>query len=513
MKLLNGLKQIVCFPIQNDNRAIGLIKNYRDEINELKTMKGEGGVKYEQKITNLEKRLVNENMNKLSFIAERKAVLTQLKELKEKYNEMVRQKAEVQQLLLKAEEEKLALSQSVMQLQIDNAKLEESLHLVQIDKHAEDLDEVGSADKLRNEYSAAKKTVKSLKDKLALALNEKRDIETEFMSLKKNYIDKCKELEAEKTEVDELKLQLVKSGGRQRGYNAEHGAKVKNDIIKEMELEKLKKQLEETLQDLNKARNDRAHMELYVTKLKLQIEGRNLQSDSPSSGRVEELLEWKTRCKRVEREIEELNIDLKNLAEEKVRLEETNKLLMKDLDTTKRVYREELKKTGGRNIENLLVRSLSDGEEQLKKLIQDLTINYIKQRQVSLQLKKRVVQLKNICEDLMPKGSMRLSILDEEEPAVDINEANTFLLEFNEYENLKKGYEQLKEENEILKSKLSESKVLSGDEAVQQKILQEVKALKRGKYEATNEEYERIKREHVGLLEENRRLKIIVRLI
>ena len=38
MKLLNGLKQIVCFPIQNDNRAIGLLKNYRDEINDLKSL-------------------------------------------------------------------------------------------------------------------------------------------------------------------------------------------------------------------------------------------------------------------------------------------------------------------------------------------------------------------------------------------------------------------------------------------------------------------------------------------
>eukprot|EP00826_Nyctotherus_ovalis_P046207 TRINITY_DN5197_c0_g2_i1.p1 TRINITY_DN5197_c0_g2~~TRINITY_DN5197_c0_g2_i1.p1 ORF type:complete len:214 (-),score=65.18 TRINITY_DN5197_c0_g2_i1:101-742(-) len=38
MKLLNGMKQVVCFPIQNDNRAIGLLKNYRDEICDLKSL-------------------------------------------------------------------------------------------------------------------------------------------------------------------------------------------------------------------------------------------------------------------------------------------------------------------------------------------------------------------------------------------------------------------------------------------------------------------------------------------
>jgi len=478
-------------------------------------MKGEGGQagKYEQKIINLEKRLVNENMNKLSFIGERKAILTQLKELKDKYNEVVRQKAEAQETLLRAEEEKLALSQSVIQLQIDNAKLQESLHLLQVDKRAEDLDEVESKDQLINEYTAAKKTIKSLKDKLTLALNEKRDIETEFMSLKKNYIEKCKELETEKTEVDELKLQLLKSDGRQRGYNKEYEAKLKNDTKREMELEKLKKQLEETVKDLNKARNDRAHMELYITKLKLQIEGKSLQSDLPENGRVEELLEWKARCKRVEREIEELNFDLKDLAEEKVRLEEINKMLIKDLENTKKAYREELKKMGGRDAESLLVKSLGDGEEQLKKLIQNLTMSYIKQRQVSLQLKKRAAQLKSICEDLMPKGSMRLSILDEEEPSIDMSEGNTFLLNFNEYENLQRGYAKLKEENEILRSKLSGSKVLSNDEVVQQKILEELKALKKAKHGISNEEHERVKREHVGLLEENRKLKIIVRLI
>eukprot|EP00826_Nyctotherus_ovalis_P060442 TRINITY_DN8481_c0_g2_i3.p1 TRINITY_DN8481_c0_g2~~TRINITY_DN8481_c0_g2_i3.p1 ORF type:complete len:359 (+),score=117.17 TRINITY_DN8481_c0_g2_i3:74-1150(+) len=347
-----------------------------------------------------------------------------------------------------------------------------------------------------------------LKNKLALALNEKRDIETEFMSLKKNYIEKCKELEDEKSEVDKLKLQIIKGDTQLHGSNAEYGAKVKSDTVIEMELEKAKKQLEEVRSDLNKARNDKANMELYTTKLKLEIENKGLQSGFVGNGRVEELLEWKTRCKRLERDIEELNLDMKDVGGEKERLEETNGLLAKELESVKKAYRRDLSNAAGAKAEELLVKSLADGEQQLRKLIQNLSVKYANQRKICLFLRKRSAQLKNICEDLIPKGGIRLSILDEEEPSIDIDDGNTFLVQFREYDNLRKGYEQLKLENQVLKARSEEYK--APDEVVQQRILEELQALRAKSSLPTAEDYEKLKRERISLLEETRRLKIIV---
>eukprot|EP00826_Nyctotherus_ovalis_P060443 TRINITY_DN8481_c0_g2_i4.p1 TRINITY_DN8481_c0_g2~~TRINITY_DN8481_c0_g2_i4.p1 ORF type:complete len:385 (+),score=122.55 TRINITY_DN8481_c0_g2_i4:210-1364(+) len=379
---------------------------------------------------------------------------------------------------------------------------------MQIDKHIEGLDEAANADKLKGEYEAGKKSISVLKNKLALALNEKRDIETEFMSLKKNYIEKCKELEDEKSEVDKLKLQIIKGDTQLHGSNAEYGAKVKSDTVIEMELEKAKKQLEEVRSDLNKARNDKANMELYTTKLKLEIENKGLQSGFVGNGRVEELLEWKTRCKRLERDIEELNLDMKDVGGEKERLEETNGLLAKELESVKKAYRRDLSNAAGAKAEELLVKSLADGEQQLRKLIQNLSVKYANQRKICLFLRKRSAQLKNICEDLIPKGGIRLSILDEEEPSIDIDDGNTFLVQFREYDNLRKGYEQLKLENQVLKARSEEYK--APDEVVQQRILEELQALRAKSSLPTAEDYEKLKRERISLLEETRRLKIIV---
>jgi len=38
MKLLNAIQKIICYPIQNDNRSMGLLKKYREEINNLRSL-------------------------------------------------------------------------------------------------------------------------------------------------------------------------------------------------------------------------------------------------------------------------------------------------------------------------------------------------------------------------------------------------------------------------------------------------------------------------------------------
>ena len=461
---------------------------------------------------NLEKRLVNENMNKLSFVGERKTMIMQLKDLKDKYNEELKQKGDYQAMLLRSEEEKLALSQSVIQLQIENAKLQEQFHLSEINKNAENSEEAINIDKIGREYENAKKNIHSLENKLEVVLHDKRDLESEFMSLKKNFIEKCNELESVNNELDRVKLQLIKGTNRMGNLNNDYASKIKNNTKMELENDRLKEELEEVRKDLNRARNDKANMELYVTKLKLQIENSKFQENTDKND-SEEILEWRTRCKRFEKDIIGLKIEVQNLIEERGDFDLQNKTLKKEVNEIKKAYRDKLVMAGAK-IDDLLIKSMLDGESQLKKLIEDLSVKYLNIRKACVYLRKRSEQLKNLCEDLIPKGSERMDILDEREPQYDSEiEADTFLMKFIEFDNLRKSYEQVKIENEVLKSKLGQGDMdrVSNDELVQQKILEELKALRGGRSSGIpNEEFERIKREKMNLLEENRRLKMIV---
>eukprot|EP01022_Parablepharisma_sp_SALTPOND_P008815 TRINITY_DN136_c0_g6_i1.p4 TRINITY_DN136_c0_g6~~TRINITY_DN136_c0_g6_i1.p4 ORF type:complete len:619 (+),score=132.25 TRINITY_DN136_c0_g6_i1:11833-13689(+) len=490
-------------------------------------LKGEGGraIQYEKRIAELEKRLVGENMNQLSFVQEKKAIFGQFQELKEKYNEVLRQKGQAQSQLLKAEEEKLALSQSVVELQIENAKLQEQLHSTQIDQNAENMEERWDTTNLLEDRENAKKEIESLKDKLKMALEDNREIEAEFMTLKKNFLEKAQELESEKSKVEELNIRLLKGYDSEtilKKKGPEHESQIKYTAKLEMDVANLKKKLETVTKDLDKARNDRAKMELSMAKMKLEFDSRVLHGEpTTKTDSSKELLEIKAKCKRLERELEESKDDLQDIIEQNTALETNNKIIEEELEEYTTNYREKLVDLAGERAENELINSLTEGEKRLKNKLKETTAKLAETRRKCAFFRKKATQLKGLCEDLLPKGKARPSILDEKEPLEECEEDSAAVSSRNssDLENLRKGYEKLRVENEALKAKLEQVEENKGNGKqgmVQRRILEELKALKEGGVKKSlrpgtgEEDYEQIKKERTKLLEENRKLKIIV---
>lgn len=85
-------RKIVNFPVVNDSKALGLLKKYRSEIIISQNSTGKGkidsGDGYNYKIVELEKKLIEDNLDKMRNADEKSRLAQKLAELREKYNQL-----------------------------------------------------------------------------------------------------------------------------------------------------------------------------------------------------------------------------------------------------------------------------------------------------------------------------------------------------------------------------------------------------------------------------------------
>ena len=130
------------FPVINDNRTIGLWRKYRLEISSSASAPGAGlglgapskmggelggADGYNLKIAELEKKLIEENLERMRYNDEKQKLVARMQEMKSKFNELVQSKADLQAELINSEEEKLKVSKALIELQIENTRLQELL--------------------------------------------------------------------------------------------------------------------------------------------------------------------------------------------------------------------------------------------------------------------------------------------------------------------------------------------------------------------------------------------------
>ncbi len=145
LRALKRCQQIMNFPVINDNRTIGLLRKYRLEMNASQGVLPRGtnaGLAsdsldtYNLKVAELEKKLIEENLEKLRFTEDKQKLVTRMQEMKAKFNELVQSKAELQAELITSEEEKLKVSKALIELQIENTRLQEAVQNGQFDTSA-----------------------------------------------------------------------------------------------------------------------------------------------------------------------------------------------------------------------------------------------------------------------------------------------------------------------------------------------------------------------------------------
>lgn len=99
LRAMKRCQAIMNFPVINDNRTIGLLRKYRVEMASHSSPLGFGKAglggagdiadQYNLKIAELEKKLIEENLERMRFNDEKQRLVSRMQEMKGKFNELV----------------------------------------------------------------------------------------------------------------------------------------------------------------------------------------------------------------------------------------------------------------------------------------------------------------------------------------------------------------------------------------------------------------------------------------
>ena len=141
LRAMKRCQSIMNFPVINDNRTIGLLRKYRIELASNQAVSGGSATRvggdyadgFNLKIAELEKKLIEENLERIKYTEEKQKLIARMQEMKGKFNDLVQSKADLQSELISSEEEKLKVSKALIELQIENTRLQEIISNGQFD--------------------------------------------------------------------------------------------------------------------------------------------------------------------------------------------------------------------------------------------------------------------------------------------------------------------------------------------------------------------------------------------
>ena len=139
----------------------------------------------------------------------------------------MKSKSDLQAELIRSEEEKLEVSKALVELQIENTKIMEMLQNDKYDANNRLINAEGDLLTLNMKEQQLLKTVTELQDHIRDINQDKREIEIEFVALKKNFITCNSELEGEKKKNENIGIELINVVNENKALHEEI-----NDIYK-----------------------------------------------------------------------------------------------------------------------------------------------------------------------------------------------------------------------------------------------------------------------------------------
>jgi len=552
IQLLKHCQRIVNFPIPNDSRAICLIHKHRVTINNLRQIIQDTNIEkieeYQARIAELERKLIDGNIDEGRLNEERNEMDKRLQQLKDKYNALLKQKANIQKQLLVVEEEKLSISQGLIVQQIENSKLKEELEIIRYEL----------AEKGGSELEQNKNTVNQLQESLQKLKEEKNEFEVELITVKRNYFNKCKELEELKKKNEQIGIEFVnamnenellkRKGGLSRTVITSNDTASRKVTLLEAENTKLKKELTKLELELEKLTSEKIKGEAKLEQMKLEFDkkqvalekeyiefrkNKDIQIHDTRKLRTEanriiednrttlqiEKLDLVKKIKNLQRKLEITESEVIDLKEQNDELRKDRRILEVKLDNTMNTLRNRLENLVEQEATGELLRTYESKEKQLVEDTEIMKKNMEKLRIKCKTLREYARQLKYLCEDLYPEGKLLPDILQNEPPlAIGEEEDKSAKRE----ETLRRDLRRYKEENNELRitvdelneriRKMLDEQSLTSETLIQQKILEEVKMLKERprmvqKAMSSEENFEDMRKERNKLLEENLRLR------
>lgn len=181
--------------------------------------------------------MIDGSLDKLNFAEEKTGIIGRLRDTKEAYNKLCKEKSNLQDELIRSEEERLQIAKALIELQIENASLQENTSDKTYDINNKLLYAENEILSANMKEEKAMQAINEIQDKLKEALEEKRDIEIEFVALKANYIRLSNQLSDEKLKNENLSIEVINlvNSNKVISGDADYLTKVKGDSSKSQE--------------------------------------------------------------------------------------------------------------------------------------------------------------------------------------------------------------------------------------------------------------------------------------
>lgn len=476
LKMMNMLRSIRNYPVANEGKCVGLLRKYRQEAiqayDNLQAMLNNNLDNLALNHLDVEKKLIEENLQRMRASEENEKLSKKIVELRDQYNQLTQKYADLKAELIACEDEKIQISKTLIEFQIENSKL---LEMMQNDKYDANNKMVGQEEEilaLNVREEQALKLVEEFQEKLRKIMEEKRELEIEFVALKQNYLTMKDQLDEEKKKNENLGLELINTVNENKALQselnmayktssgaAEDGAKLSNRLdtlqrqyddnreallMSKAEVEKLKNEIlkyqikddqyklevEAKKLDLEKGYIDMAKdKEKDMKSMSKQAEdnlNKNLQDKLVFESQRTELI---AKNKQSARRLEEFEDKIKELMAIITELKSSNAQLTTKMDEMDSLYRAKLmqyameekankdKNQLGFNAREDLVRSYREKEVDLIEKLDKERNQYRSTKTELFAVKSYARELKYLCEDWAPLGKPLPEILSRPMPS------------------------------------------------------------------------------------------------
>ncbi|XP_033737575.1 coiled-coil domain-containing protein 78-like isoform X1 [Pecten maximus] len=199
------------FPVINDSFAQNLITQYRARILDLQHQGGVGPSPM-SKITNLndiQETIRQLQTDNLRLKDENERLRNRYDSVQNKFGNMATTKTDLSQQLLLTEEEKLKVSQSLVEMQIENNKLREESEATKFELNNKILLLEKAVIEAENERDRSVKGARHAKDRVVEMEKDRKDLADEYVVLKTNYLALVREHEKETKKNEELSIEVL----------------------------------------------------------------------------------------------------------------------------------------------------------------------------------------------------------------------------------------------------------------------------------------------------------------
>lgn len=477
LKIMSLLRTIRNYPIPNEGKAIGLLRKFRVEaIQAYDNWQAMANAQLDGLALNhldVEKKLIEENLQRVKAAEENERLARKIVELRDQFNQLTQKYADLKAELIACEDEKIQISKNFIEVQIENTKLIEMMQNEKYDANNKMVGQENEILALNMREEEALKLVDEFQAKIKRLMEEKRELEIEFVALKQNFLNLRDALEEEKKKNENLGLELINVVNENKALQSElnmayksssnateDGAKLSNRfdnlqrqyddqrealLMAKAEIEKLKNEImryqikdeqykldvEAKKLDLEKGYIDMAKdKEKDMRNMSKQAED-NLQKNLQDKMVFEsQRMELMAKTKQSQRKIDELEEKIKELIGQTRDLKSENAQLKTSMDEKDNLYRAKLmqyqmeektkdKNMLGYNAREDLVRSYREKEvELMEKLDKSRTENRSLQTEV-VALKSYARELKYLAEDWAPLGKPLPEVLTRPLPTGD----------------------------------------------------------------------------------------------